>query len=31
MIPDISLGIVFTIVLLGLGVIAFTYLLKGRN
>ena len=31
MIPDISLGIVYTFVLLGLGVLAFTYLLKGRN
>jgi hypothetical protein len=31
MIPDISLGVVYTIVFLGLGAIAFTYLLKGRN
>ncbi len=31
MIPDITLGIVFTFILLGIGTVAFIYLLKGKN
>ena len=31
MIPDITLGIVFTFILLGIGTVAFLYLLKGKN
>jgi hypothetical protein len=31
MIPDITLGIVFTFILLGIGAVAFLYLLKGKN
>jgi hypothetical protein len=31
MFSDIVLGIVFTILFLGLGVIAFAYLAKGKN
>lgn len=31
MFSDIVLGIVFTILFLGLGVIAFAYLVKGKN
>ena len=31
MLSDILLGIVFTIIFLGLGVVAFAYLAKGKN
>jgi hypothetical protein len=31
MIPDISLGIVFSLVFFGLGIVAFAYLAKGKN
>jgi 1,4-dihydroxy-2-naphthoate octaprenyltransferase len=31
MIPDISLGIVFSLIFFGLGIVAFAYLAKGKN
>ena len=31
MIPDISLGIVFSFLFFGLGIVAFVYLAKGKN
>jgi hypothetical protein len=31
MIPDIVLGLIYTLLFFGLGIVAFTYLVKGKN